>query len=906
MKDQNAAARQLEWASAEFQTDLRGQQIADPLAASVGQLRSLSRDVELMFGRVVDGMPYVGTYKVLPERGLSVITCCHTPSGPNSAIGVRANSSIPAGARVWFIYHRNLHHGVIIAVMPDFGTRANLALSDYIYIGSRTGLHRDSAYSFPWRTKTRGIGDWSHGGSPFDGTTGGEWCMMSKTGLRVFVDDYMAQLSAGEACGVTCFIYDQLCRLAGINLQIRSNCYEWESLDDESELYDVLGRSVYPWESMGATKQGIGISEKFGPEQTEIKQPWYGAIEPIQPNQMPVRRRVEYYGYLGQGGKRIVQVPNAGGLWAYGSAPGLTSVFEENIALSGAYSLRSAKSMIWSKRPLIPKIYQKSRPEDAQGDKSENYKASSAFGSGPEHKITGNLKTDVTGDIEPHLVRHCGAPDLVSYIFNWEGVHPFWYHKRDWHVGEEGESDLGGQVPPPQFGTLRGHGKMYTPDPPTTSLNVDHRYNSVEYALTNTYLVFLEDGGVALADGYGSEIRMTGGHIHMTAPGDVYSKAGRNVVNWGGRDVLVRANRHAEISSTTKDVRIKAERHLWCLAGNGGGPGMLLLESRSSTSSYIFEGDDGPLIGEDAVAGGVAIRAPKSQAVTWAKDIYLRTGGGKVEKGSIVLDAAKGKSPIATNSSCVVNFFTPSKSSGLYLAYYDRTDDEGMDIDVKKAHGFASYFVLLDCYTAIRGDLAVDGRYFGNEWIYADNGHIMTSLAPEFNNLVPGLKPGSFKKFFEELKKDEEKFRDDLKEFYVKQFAQFYYEEFKAGNTQVMTIAEYSFRTSKQCGTLDGDKLSFRLFEDRWQQLDRMGSGAASKWHETWVNTQGVDTAPYPGAEAMQHREGYVQVELTIFQPASGTAKDRGNDEQVADCYANPKYGRPTPMALQDNYPILP
>jgi hypothetical protein len=910
MSNNDAMARQLEWQAAEVQHDMRNRQFSDPLSVGAAQLRNLSRGVEILFGRVMDGIPYVGTYKVLPERGMAAIPCSHLPSGPNSAVGVRANTSIPPGAHVWFIYHRSINYGLIIGVEPYFGTNPTLAMSDYIYIGSRSGLHRDTAHSFPWTTATRGIGDWSSG-NPFDSTTAGEWCMMSKTGMRVFVDDYMAAIGTGEACGLTAFLFDNLCRLSGINLQIRSQPFEWEALDDESELYEVLGRAIYPWEALGAPRQGGTVSKKFEAQATEIEQPWYGAIEPAEDNQMPVRRRVEYGGYLGQGGKRIVQVPSAGEIWTYGGSPGVTSVFEENVALTGAYSMRSAKSITISKRPLIPKLYPQRRPEDSRGDSHTNYKASSAYGDGPEHKITGNIKlSGDAGSLEPPLIRHAGSPDLVSYIFNWECEHPFWYHGKDWRIGEENESQLGSEVPPPMFGPLIGHGKMYMPDPPTAQLDIDHRYKSVDYALTNSYLTFLEDGGIALADGFGSEIRMTGGSIHVTAPGDIWNKGGRNVVSWGGRDVMMRAKRHVDISATEKDVRIKAERHCWLLAGNGKDSGMLLLESRSYIEDFKFQDGNGDAaVGEDVIAGGVVIRAPHSNAVTWAKDVYLRTGGGTVEHGTIVLDAGKGKDPIVTNSSCVVNFFMPDNDSGLYLGFYDRNDSAddsgGEDITVKHAHGFASYFILLDCYTAIRGDLAVDGHYFGNNWIYADNGHIATSLAPEFSGLVPGLKPGAFKKYFAELKADAEKFCADLTAFYMTALTNYYYVEFKAGNDDVMKIAEFSFCTSKQYGTLTGGNLHFRLYEDRWQQLDRLSDNVGTPWSENWVITQGIQTATYPGAEAMVHPESYVEMGLTIFQPASGTAKTRGSDGQLAGCYADPQYGTPDLKPLDGTYRII-
>lgn len=901
-RNETKAARQLEWKMMEFQKmGLRDMQAMDPTSVGAHQTRDLGRGVEIMFGRVMDSIPYAGIYKVLPERGLSVITCCHVGHGPNGAIGVRSVSSLPPGVHVWFIYHRDVNYGVIIGVEPYFMTDPRQALSDYIYLGSRSGLHRDVAFSYPWRTNTRGLGDWS-AGTPFDEAADGTWGGITRTGLRMLLDDFMVQVGAGEACGLYAYLWDQLCRLTGINLQIRANCFEWEALDDESEHFDVLGHSVYPWETMGAGRQTSGLYREHTAKETQVEKPWYAAIEPAYDNQMPVRRVLSFGGYLGQGGKRLVQAPTDATIWRYGNPGGLASVFEEQVTLPGAYALRSAKSVIIARRPLIPKIYQKRRPDDAAGDNKDNYRASGTFGSGPRHEVTGDI--DTPGDFEDNQKRIAGVQDLIAYVFNWEGAHAFHYHENDWTVSQETESDLGSSIPLPQFRPLVGNSKMFMPDPPKASLPIDHRYGTVEYALCNSYIVLTEDGGIAIGDGYGAEIRMSGGHIANTAPGDVWHRAGRHVGCWGGRDVLVRAHNCVDISATEKDIRLGANRHLWAVAGlEEGNQGLLLLESRAVSRDYIFKADDsGGMIGEDAEASGIALRVENANIVNWGRDIYLRTGGGSVSQGDIYLDAGRGTRSLLTNSTFIGHYLKPASGAGRYDAFYvgDTT------IEVKAVNAFTGVYNLLGAWSAVYGDLAVDGRYFGNGWIYTI-GHIGTTEAATYNFLVPPILPDELVKFFKQLAEVVEALKKALAAYFMATFTTLFYQDLKAGDAEVMTIAEYSWRTSQQCGTAseDGSETSFRLFEDRWQQMDRMAGGASVKWSEVWATTQGIQTGPYPGKEAMTNSESYIEMPLTIYDPETGASRSRGSADSVAECYAQPKYGEPSPKALDGNYRIL-
>jgi len=894
MAGKDRRSRQLEWRQAEGRQVGLERPTADPTSSGAAQLRSLSRGVELLFGRVMDAIPYLNTYKVLPERGLSVLTCGYLAPGPNAVIGARSAATIPPGSRVWFIYHRDVNYGMIIGVEPDFSTDGSRALSDFISLGSRSGFHRDTAHSFPLRMNTRGICDWS-AGRPFDATTAGEWGAITETGLRFMLDSGMAQMGTGEGCGVFAYLWDQLLRLVGTNLQIRSSTFEHESLDDESEHLDVIGHSVYPWETLGGGRQGTELFRTHTAQETQIDQPWYAAIEPLHDDQTPLRRLYEFHGYHGQGGKRLLLAPTTDAISRQSAPAPVVALFEEALTLTGRWLVSSAMGMTLAKRPFIPRLQPKKRPEHADGDNATNYRASGAFGSGPEHIVQSAPTISSGGQSDPCQIRAAGVADLHAYTFNWESPHPFHYHEEDWELSEEGGGPLGGSLPPIPFSDLAGHRRMYLPDPPTASVNIDHRYGGAAYAMASSYITLLDDGGISIGSGCGCELRMAGGSITLSAPGDIWTRAGRNTVNWAGRDLILRGKRHIDASATEGDVRLKADRHLWGLAGNGG-DGLLLLESRGQGASYLFEDDEGgPMLGEDARANGIALRSPNSNTVVWGRDIYLRTGGGSVGDGNIVLDASRGRGSILTESQVVVNYMTPASGSGRYDAFHD-------DGKVTCAHAYGKFGAMLDGDLYVLGFTAVDGSVYTNDWIYVDTGHIATAEAPQYNYLVASIKPDSLQPFFDEVKQAEKEMRQALTDYYDSAMYQQWLTDYRAGNDRVMAIAEYSFRTPAQYGT---DQGTFRLYEDRWQQLARMAGATTDVWTEATVTSQGIPTGPYPGYEAYTASDSFFEMDLTMVDETTGLSRDRGTAAETAECYTNPQYAMPQAKALDGIYTVI-
>lgn len=852
---------------------------SDPTSVLAATRNSLDQDPRLIFGRVVDSIPYANVYKVLPERGLPVTLCTYSGGGPIGPIGTRGLGTLPPRTAVWFVYHTGQPHGEILFAVPDFGTDGSKSLSDWIFLGGRSGFFRDTAYSYPFLLNSAILGDFSSG-RPMDATTGGEIGGMSTTGMRYFVDHYMAQLGCGESCGFLACLHDELVRMVGMAMQIRSLSTDWENLDDEGELYDILSSFVYPWERMGAPRPGVKTYEEHDAATTQIEKPHLTPIEPVNSDQISIARRLDVRGYLGQGGKRIVQAPTGEELWRYGGENEGAILFEEDIAITGAYGLRSAKSVSIVKTAWIPMITPKRRPEDPRGDSSTTYKASSQYGSGSDHVVKGGPRAPSSN---PHLARTAALRDQHAYLFNWEFPHPFVLHKEDWGITEESGTQMGQGVVP-DASVAANHNKMYLPPPSTKSLRIDHRYGDVEYALSSASINITDDGSIILLDAYGSGIIMTGGAIVEAPAVDHWVRAPRNANVWAGRDVNTRARNHVDISSTTKDVRIKSERHLQLLAGNSGANGAVLIESKAPTPSYVFEDGAEAVVGDDVVAGGVMIRSLQD-LVTWSESTYVRT-----MNGAIVLDAAKGAGLIECHSQSFVNFLAGGGAS--FNAYREGEAITHVHISTATA-------TLVDGGLYVLQYGAFGNSVYSNGSVLVDNGHIFTSRAAQGFLNVGGLQPGSLKEFFQTLTSIERQLQATLTSTYGSTIQDSWYGATRPGNDRVMQFAHFAFRTPEQYGSTN-----FHIFEDFSQQTARI-AGQGEIWRETPVVVAGRQTAPYPGYEMFDQNGTYFEMDLRLVDADTGNAKPRKTDGNLATAYLSPELATPRAGSLNSNYRVL-
>ncbi len=908
------------------------QPVADPNQKLIAYETGFQDSGRIYIGWIMDGTPLANAYRVHLEKGNSPIIATALSSTSQSFLGATAINSFVPGTCVMVMVHDKSTKGVIIGAVPDVLDSGRRAVHPYISQASRKRV--DDCHKLHLKQPQSGQISDSSGWRPYDGTLASEWGAITTTGLAITLDDFMAQLSVNEFCGVYGFYHDSLLRLAGYQLQLWTAGHERDAFMDQAEYNDIQGYTAFPWEAMGLLEPGTSGVQEYEPDayQCPTGKPFYAHWENKNVYQQPYHRTQYFYGYLGQGGRSVLHAPPEGvNIWTYekgdaGAGPSKVyeastgggcsgggsdksdttmelkpciGLHEDNVAMDGRRFIASAKGIVLSKRMLLPMPTRIRRPEDVKGDDAENnYKACGKTGKGPDHEITGDFET---GDEHPHLQRASAVLDLHGYLFNYAGLHPFHWHTKDFKLWQQSElKHAKYNHKSPDFSILKS--KMYLPQPQPKQIKVDHRYKTQKFYESESSISLLEDGSVVITDGYGSEIKMSAGCLTLSAPGDVWIKSGRSSQIWSGADCIVRAVDDVDISTTDKNVRIKAEQNLFMLAGNDSSEkeGGVLIESRAKSPIYKFEE-----CGDDVIFGGIVLRAPKAEVVGLGERIYLRTGGGgsSIKPGNITIDAGKGEADLVTKSNNMYNYVG---RNGQILQFFRQSADD----DTKKANSFSKDFTLLCGPIGSDRDIILGGNVLckGSVICGDSNSHIFTGLAAKGMMFVapcdgdcagivlPAL--DTIKQLVEQtLPKLGDTIDDQMLE-------QLWYGSGRPGNAKTMDEMEFSFRTDEQYKIPD-----FLLFEDRWQQMARLygKSSDVKKWTEKPVKNKACGpTYPFPGKKWLES-DGFAMVDYNIVTgDAEGLRdRDRGNQGTLAEEYKKPKFKEIKKKKINGEYPII-
>lgn len=873
--------------------------VKDPQSQTSASLHSFNQTARLVCGMITDCTAIGNVYRVQLEKVKQPVVAYYGSRNSSSIFGARELTTLQPGSIVTCMWHEQMAHAQILTVIPPTGTTARLNQHSIIHGASRSRV--DEAHKRPFRFDNNGYIPASLAGRPFDAITCGETGWITETGLKAFVDSFMALFGVDESCQISFHYHDMLCRIAAYQFQLWSSVRETESINDQDEAQDWTGYAMYPWENMGLAARSDPTLIKSA-KAWQIDEPYYGKMEPVDDYLMPWHREREFHGYLGQGGKKCVIAPprsfsdsgdkgsvgqtdtaqgNRAQYTAYVGGGGITDakhpgLFDQFITADGRFCLQSAKGISLVKRSAIMLPTRRRRPDEPTGDNPENYKFSGVLGEGSDHKITGDIKT--TG--HSGFSRALGVMDMHAYFFNYAGIHPFFYHAADYRVYEESEADWAGgkSAEVPDFSKLASESYL-DPEDYKKTWKIDHRYGEQQFYTLSCGLELLDDGGVMLSDGYGGSIRMVGGSIEIAAPGDVYLKPGRNANIFAGYDAVIRAKHSWDITATEFDGRLKAEKNLFVLAGNSG-QGGLMLESRGNGPQFNF---DEP--GEKIEFGGVVIRSTLSPFVAWSREIYLRTGGPNIPDGPIVLDAGRGEGSVTTYAQSQQNYL----NSGTF--WHFNTVEESVD---GPSASITDSSVLLPGATCIKGGVIADGGGIFNGSVMSTEGFAATEypfVGPlEGDGLQSVLDAiAQCKELIEKTipKEVGQKFMDEV-------LKPEFYESNKPGDDDVILKAESSMRVQQDYKTEN-----YKLYEDRWQQLGRLTGKANAKWTEKPVLFQGQETFPYPGKEAYQG-SNFIQQSLEIFDPSAGRSQNRGGQPSLSSAYSDPKFGSSQPTSLND------
>lgn len=883
---QDLSARQLQtviressWLNNSSQT----RPFADPQNQAVFHRNSFNLPSRIVYGVIVDYTPTAHCYKVQVDRAHPPVAAMLLADTSLIAWGAKRITLLQPGTGVWLVLSEQSRYGYILGTTGTFATQAKKALLDQVSQTTRARVDPSHDKPMKMTEMNGGIPD-RISGRPFDGVAGEDgW--ITGTGLKITIDEFMVQLAVSEQCGVFGFYHDELLRVAGYNLQLRAASMEREILNDQEEVLDVDGTSLYPWEGASRFERG-DPRRSLDLVQFENKEPWYAHWEPQKDKQQPFFRRQYFSGYLGQGRREsLCAPPTEGDQLEYDKEFKMIGLHQDNVGADGYRFISTASGFTVTKRLKTPIPHRMKRPEDEEGDNEKNYKASSKLGGGEEHKIKISPKTNAD---HPSLQRATAVLDLHAYLFNWKALHPFHYHKKDWYVPQESELDHAeSNQEIPTFSELQG--SMYLREPRKTSFKVDHRYGSPDFYESESFISLLEDGGIAICDGFGAEIRMSAGHLFLSAPGDIWLKSGRNVNTWAGWDTIMRSQNSMDVSTTVNDMRFKAEGNMQFTAGNDGpdsdGKGGMLFECRAKEPAYNYETD-----GEQVDAGGIVFKCKNTDFVALGKNIYLRTGGGDIKEtdGAITIDANHGKQ----------NVVIVSKNTNIYA-----TESINFSIGEQQDTVEANVRVTRDTvYFGTRGHFANTlSAEFGlivRSNVLVVGGHIVTEEAASNIFVTPltgqGLSAAS--EYLSEFQSITLNTNLQLvTEAYQENPVALYYTGSKPGEDGTIEAIKFSWRTDEEMLVFD-----WELFEDRWQQMTRIGGGGETYWKERPIENNGEKFFPYPGKD---HYDGqyYCEQNLYLYDLEKGESRDRPQryDENP------PSYRQPEKKKLKDKYPVI-
>ena len=852
--------------------------LSDPLGQAFGHGLALGNTGCLLRGKIVDTTSLGNIYKVVLENGVSPVAAVLGVGTTLTLVGAKDIGTAMCGNDVLCYYLPTIEYVIIVAVIPPRNVSGILSMQTVLHGATRQRV--DQAHKQPYNLSPE-LGS-ATAGRLFDSIGGGEAGFVSETGMRVFIDSFMAMIGMDEASSLTYFYHDMLTRFSAYNLQEWTAVTEKECFNDQDESLIWQGFATYPWENQGLMARADG-SIIHSAQQWQVSEPHLGKMDLAAAASQAWHRVREWEGYLGQGGKRLLVAPakvvtdngdkgsnsrldvDSGNRAATSQLQdGVDSVglADDFTTLGGQRVITSVKGVSLSKRGIVISPTRKTRANSADGDTEQNYKFSSILGTGPAHKTAGQLAAN--NPVSAVRQRVAGLLDRQTYLHNYANLHPFLYHRKDFNVPEESASThaTATAVAVPNFSALTQLQEIDV-EAFAEDVFVDHRVQTQKVYGLGGSVDILDDGTVVIRGHCGEEIQLSGGNIRMSCPGDCSISAGRSILLDAGRDVIMRANKSMDLSTTIQSIRIKSGDKLDMLGMTG-----VLVESQGSSRDYDFTQP-----GNAEQYGGIVLKST-GDAVICGAGIYMRS-----QETGIVLDAAKGGAPLTTFTSQIVNC-TSAGEQWLFGVAGDTVSGPMSEISADGLQAIGNG--LIGGNLRVVGDIEGSGN-LSISGVGQSSSELWNDIGGYGNTLQDDLRLAQH-----QLTRIGP--QGDGQDFYDANLMTPYYDDNKVGNDDVLATLGFTFRTDANYNVPD-----YKVFENNWQQLARLAGHATDQWQERAVK----ETYPFPGNKAYTG-EAYVQQGLTLFDATTGIAKDRGmTDNGPAGIYAEPTYAAQTKVSLQ-------
>jgi hypothetical protein len=824
----------------------------------------------------MDAFAHTGAYQVRPPGSAPRPARDVLNFLPGTPLGCRPLGGYQPKSDVLIMYWPEDDHAYILGAVPQSLSDAGLILPDSMVLRSCVGQFEDPLH-FSAHSGGKSVAGNFSAGRPAD-TLPGDSGWINELGVAVWVAKTMACLRGSDSAKIEAFWGDDLLRVVGYNLETFTSGSDRFQFNDGGEFVDVERYSPFAWEAMGVLAPDGAPADDVGGK-LEAKS-FFAKYEPKEPDQDIIPRVTRLRGYLGEGEREFISVPNSeieNGIEQQMHPTVHLGVLDIRKSLDGSYSVRSAKEILFEKTILIPVPKLLRRPDDNKGDRVIISESGESSGYKPAGLDDYTMPEFVFGESADAGIFPAQMYDAHAWFFNKYTIEGLNAHQKDWYLpNEEDLAELNGLLDRGIIDVASiniGH-KFLAGLPTVGTLTIDPRKeHSVRYYRSRSAIKMHEDGSVTLESGYGAQIHLNSS-VFLTAPGDVWAQPGRSFVCWAPFDAILRAGNCADVSAAKGDVRVKADRNLQMLSGNSG-TGGTLIECRSTGLSRAedFTSDGARVNGH-----GITLKSINSSIHTFATETHFGMSPGVT--GSMTMDAGLGQ--LLLRGSAVKQHARELLS--MTVKPSDTQPDSGV-FALNMGGAILTGPLILGNYLDLAPGKIAPGLFFCAGTIICNSGARFNEGV--YTNAFFGQRTDS--NFVSKLAEDIEFERTPAQmeeNLTIQQDA--VVEDLSAleetvsaegapGNVNFPKSIGFSFRDSKTDMFLDS---TFVIYESRWQQLFRSG-GVGTKWVEPEVESpNGQPTRPHPGQTAWATSRAFATVDTKHFDMSAGRAKNRATISQ--------------------------
>jgi len=792
-----------------------GIQTANVAQESVDRTLGVTEQGAFHVGRVVRAG--AGTYDVvLRASGTGQIACVIANELSCYYLGVN-DCVIPVeGSRVLaYVPFRGANFGVIVCVLPaaDLGPPINKSKKiaelhmHQLDLEPSASAGTEKAYRLPHENQNDTTGVNSHVGRPNDLMPGNR-AWVNEQGVGVAILNLMAALKASDRAKIEVSLIDDIVRIV-------SGYYRHIHAQGEDQVYNdggyvtrQMNATSYQCEKSAWNDYGSKITEDSGGTEfiEESVESRYALIE----EDLASKKRFQIYiGHLGDLAHLFVAKPDPGkNPERYSDDSRDQGLLETHMDSSGRLDVRSAGGLSLQRWDRIPIPKMKRQPWDPEGDKME-------------------------GDgVEPSEKKSFEFAEEYPYGHNLEMRDAMAWRNRQAYLRLHDQSQSTGH----KDYYLPEEQEMQTPDEEYDKLGkAEEKFQ--EYDLKQAYLNIEPDGSIIMRDSWGSEILLRGGNIILSCPGQIEVRSGKSIVQLAGHDIIAKARKSMDLTARDKDVRIKANTNLHMVSeGRKGadafGGGGILLESKSSDESALYEG----VQGEGVISKGIVLKAEDSRVFLHGKTVHTTASRNIFIEGK---DPNGG--PAKANLYIAVRQFISNADNSTSI-----TTGQSAGVFVQRHTAF-----LTGQNAYLIGGRGVAVIRDSKAWVPLQEADINSAPYTTLKTRIEDIYE-MFQEKDEWLEPFDPAVRNDIK---------------------------FTYRSSEEYGTLSATEVyqatEFYVYEAAWSYLLRAKYQFIQAESEKWIEYDIEDTFPWPGKEQYDG-EPYVRlIDENNVIPDTSVAKKR-------------------------------